>query len=126
MLNSMPVQQLTFAPETREINTTRAAAPAGAAGRFEQLLYAPDSRVGGEGALQSASSGLRQYIEQLSHRWESGQSALKRISESGQFTSKDLVLTQMQMINCALDVEVSSKCASMFENGVQTLIQRGG
>jgi hypothetical protein len=29
------------------------------------------------------------------------------------------------MINCALDVEVSSKCASMFESGVQTLIQRG-
>ena len=72
-----------------------------------------------------AGGGLKHHIEALSRRWESGQNALKRMSEAGDFTSKELIQTQIQMINCALDVEVSSKCASMFESGVQTLIQRG-
>lgn len=126
MANIVSVQQLTFSPEARDSNVTRLPAPAGAARRFEQLMFVPESRLSGQSAVSGASSGLRQYIEQLSQRWNSGQSALERMTHAGQFTSKELVLTQMQMINCALDVEVSSKCASMFENGVQTLIQRGG
>jgi len=126
MANIVSVQQLTFSPEARDSNVTRLPAPAGAARRFEQLMFVPESRLSGQSAVSGASSGLRQYIEQLSQRWNSGQSALERMTQAGQFTSKELVLTQMQMINCALDVEVSSKCASMFENGVQTLIQRGG
>ena len=126
MATNISIQQLMFSPEADSL-PTRLPAPAGTAQRFERLLYAPESRMTNHvGALNTAGNGLRQYIEQLSHRWESGQSALKRMTESGQFTSKELVLTQMQMVNCALDVEVSSKCASMFENGVQTLIQRGG
>lgn len=125
MANIVPIPQLTFAPEAHNASGTRLPAPAGAAGKFEQLMYAPDFRTASHGPVNGAAVGLRHYVEQLSRRWETGQTALKRMTDAGQFTSKDLVLTQMQMINCALDVEVSSKCASIFENGVQTLIQRG-
>ncbi len=127
MANIVPIPQLTFAPEAQSASGTRLPAPAGAAVRFEQLMYAPDGRMAAShGRVNGAASGLQHYVQALSNRWETGQTALKRMTDGGQFTSKDLVVTQMQMINCALDVEVSSKCASMFENGVQTLIQRGG
>lgn len=126
MANIVPIPQLTFAPEAHNASGTRLPAPAGAASKFERLMYAPDFRTAtSHGPVNGTAVGVRQYVEQLSHRWEAGQTALKRMTDAGQFTSKELVLTQMQMINCALDVEVSSKCASMFENGVQTLIQRG-
>ena len=124
MANIVPIPQLTFAPEAQNAAGTRLPAPAGAAQRFEQLMYAPANRLAPNQV--NGAGGLQHYVQALSNRWETGQTALKRMTDGGQFTSKDLVVTQMQMINCALDVEVSSKCASMFENGVQTLIQRGG
>jgi hypothetical protein len=125
MTTSIPIQQLMFSSQSSESVAARLPAPAGAARRFEQLIYAPDHRMtSGVGSLSGASGSMQYYVEQLSNRWQSGQSALARMTEAGQFTTKELVLTQVQMINCALDVEVSSKCASMFENGVQTLIQR--
>jgi hypothetical protein len=89
------------------------------------LMYAPPGSTGAASVTALAGSGLRHHIEALSRRWDAGQSAIKRMADAGEFTSKELIQTQIQMINCALDVEVSSKCASMFENGVQTLIQRG-
>lgn len=120
---------LTFSPELQRESSAvgRLPAAAGAAQRFEQLMYSPAAAGGTASAATSAieRSGMRHYIEGLSRRWEAGQSALKRMADAGDYTSKELIQTQIQMINCALDVEVSSKCASMFENGVQTLVQRG-
>lgn len=107
-----------------------AAAAPQAVQRFEQLLYSPTSGLA-PGALQVTASGtqgggMQMYVQHLSQRWENGQAALKNMLDKGKFTTSELVLTQMQMINCAIDVEVSSKCASIFESGVQTLVQRGG
>lgn len=121
---------LTFAPELQResVNVGRLPAAPGAAQKFEQLMFSPNASASAA-ASSSASAidrtGLRNYVDGLSRRWEAGQSALQRMAEAGTYTSKELIQTQMQMINCALDVEVSSKCASMFENGVQTLVQRG-
>ncbi len=117
---------LNYAPgaESTRVNTVRVPAAPGTVQRFELLMYSPAAH--GTATSSAAQSGsLRHYIEALSSRWDAGQRVLSRMTESGQFTSRDLIQTQMKMINCALDVEVSSKCASMFENGVQTLIQRG-
>jgi hypothetical protein len=97
--------------------------------RFEQLLYAPTSgRVPGELQLTTTTKarGMQMYVEHLSQRWESGQTAIRKILSNDKVTASDLVRTQLQMINCAIDLEVSSKCASIVENGVQTLVQRGG
>ena len=99
--------------------------------RFEQLMYSPAQGLA-PGSLQFATTaraqgnGMQMYVQHLSQRWENGQAAIKNILENTKFTSRELVQTQMQMINCAIDIEVSSKCASIFENGVQTLVQRGG
>jgi hypothetical protein len=98
----------------------------GSAQRFQMLMFAPPSAIATSlSATSIAGGGLKNHLDALSRRWNAGQDALKRMSEAGNFTSKELIQTQIQMINCALDVEVSSKCASMFESGVQTLIQRG-
>jgi hypothetical protein len=108
-----------------------AAASRQAVQRFEQLMYSPRPGLA-SAALQLAASGTAQgggmqmYIQHLSQRWENGQAALRNMLANGKFATSELVLTQMQMINCAIDVEVSSKCASIFESGVQTLVQRGG
>lgn len=107
----------------------RMPAAAEAVQKFERLMYAPGMAPQAPRfephAAAGMQGGLGHHIEELSRRWELGQSALRRVMDTGAVSAKDLVLTQMQMIHCALDVEVSSKCASMFENGVQTLIQRG-
>ena len=55
-----------------------------------------------------------------------GQGALKGIAEGGKVGASELMLVQIQLMNCALDVELSSKSASLLENGVQTVMQRGG
>jgi hypothetical protein len=68
---------------------------------------------------------VRDYLAKLSERWNAGQATLQQMTDRGEFSSRELVLAQIQMVNCALDMEVSSKCAGMFESGVQTLIQRG-
>jgi hypothetical protein len=99
--------------------------------RFEQLMFSPAQGFA-PGSLQFGASartqghGMQMYLQHLSQRWESGQTAIKNILDNDKFTSRDLVTTQMQMINCAIDIEVSSKCAGIFESGVQTLVQRGG
>ena len=118
------------------LTETAGARPAAAASpqavqRFEQLMYSPTPGLA-PGALQltpsgtSKGRGMQLYVEHLSQRWESGQAAIKKILANDKLTGSDLVRTQLQMINCAIDIEVSSKCASIFENGVQTLVQRGG
>jgi Type III secretion basal body protein I, YscI, HrpB, PscI len=98
--------------------------------KFEQLMYSPAHAA--TPSLQLATpaaaskGGMQMYVQHLSQRWEAGQAALQSMLSRGNFTTSELMQTQIQMINCALDVEVSSKCASIFENGVQTLVQRGG
>jgi hypothetical protein len=122
------VDMLGYAPlsSAEKVSVDRLPVAPGSAQRFQMLMFGPPSaNATSLNAAAIASGGLRDHIEALSRRWDAGQSALKRMSEAGNFTSKELIQTQMQMINCALDVEVSSKCASMFESGVQTLIQRG-
>jgi len=121
---------LAFAPGAQPDSTSVGRLPAapGAAQRFEMLMFSPDTAAGTTSMNNVAAltgGGLKHHMEALSRRWEAGQSAINRMAEKGDFTSKELIQTQIQMINCALDVEVSSKCAGMFENGVQTLIQRG-
>lgn len=129
MNGSIVATELVFSPQVQSasLSVERLPAAAGAAGRFEQLMYSPTGAaahaVSPSGAVGAGT--LRHYVDQLSRRWDVGQSALERLMDTGQFTSKDLVLTQVQLVNCALDVEISSRCASMFENGVQTLVQRG-
>lgn len=130
MTGAIELTSLTFSPRDplQLGGADRLPASPGAALRFEQLLYAPPA-PGSATPLSAAGSlsggGLRRYAENLSARWDAGQNTLRQMTERGQFTSKELILAQIQMVHCALDVEVSSKCASMFENGVQTLVQRG-
>ena len=122
------VDMLGYAPLTgaEKLNVDRMPVAPGSAQRFQMLMFAPPSANATSLSVTSmAGGGLKHHLDALSRRWDAGQDALKRMSEAGNFTSKELIQTQIQMINCALDVEVSSKCASMFENGVQTLIQRG-
>jgi hypothetical protein len=99
--------------------------------RFEQLMFAPNGTSAAGAAMPGSmtvsgvgDNRLQVHLQRLSDRWEAGQSAVNRLASRNDVTAKDLIVTQMQMINCALDVEVSSKCASIFENGVQTLTQR--
>jgi hypothetical protein len=119
--------QLTFSPQTvrENLSVDRMPAAPGAVQKFERLMFSPASQASAAGASALERSGLRNHFQALSQRWEAGQSSLQRMMDAGEYTSKELIQTQIQMINCALDVEVSSKCASMFENGVQTLVQRG-
>jgi hypothetical protein len=128
MVSTPGVDMLGYAPlsGTAKASVDRLPVAPGSAERFQMLMFAPSSASATPLSTASvAGDGLRHHIEALSRRWQAGQSALNRMSEAGEFTSKELIQTQIQMINCALDVEVSSKCASMFENGVQTLVQRG-
>ncbi len=127
MVSTAGVDMLGYAPLSgAEKIVDRLPVAPGSAERFQMLMFAPPSQNATALTTNATSGGgLRHHIEALSRRWESGQNALTRMSEAGDFTSKELIQTQIQMINCALDVEVSSKCASMFESGVQTLIQRG-
>jgi len=128
MVSTPGVDMLGYAPlsGTAKASVDRLPVAPGSAERFQMLMFAPASPNSTAPTVGSiAGGGLKHHIEALSRRWEAGQSALSRMSEAGQFTSKELIQTQIQMINCALDVEVSSKCASMFESGVQTLVQRG-
>jgi hypothetical protein len=120
--------ELAFAPQ----NTPNRMQPsAQSVARFEQLMFAPNG-ASAAGAMAPGSltvggvgdNRLQVHLQRLSDRWEAGQSAVNRLASRNDVTAKDLIVTQMQMINCALDVEVSSKCASVFENGVQTLTQR--
>lgn len=128
MVSTAGVDMLGYAPLSgaEKASVDRLPVAPGSAQRFEMLMFGPPPASATSLSTASlAGSGLKHHIEGLSRRWDAGQSALKRMSEKGEFTSKELIQTQIQMINCALDVEVSSKCASMFENGVQTLVQRG-
>jgi hypothetical protein len=132
MSENMAISPLAFAPRTgleTGIETRLPASPASVA-RFEQLLYVPPKTAEATQAagqtLSVESAGMRDYLAKLSERWNAGQDTLQRMTDRGEFSSRELVLAQIQMVNCALDMEVSSKCAGMFENGVQTLIQRGG
>ena len=128
MVSTPGVDMLGYAPLSgaEKVSVDRLPVAPGSAQRFQMLMFSPPSANATSLSPASvAGSGLKHHIEGLSRRWDAGQSALKRMSEKGEFTSKELIQTQIQMINCALDVEVSSKCASMFENGVQTLVQRG-
>lgn len=128
MVSTPGVDMLGYAPLSgaEKAGIDRLPVAPGAAERFQMLMFAPTSGNGASlNTTSVAGEGLRHHIEALSRRWQAGQTALNRMSEAGEFTSKELIQTQIQMINCALDVEVSSKCASMFESGVQTLVQRG-
>lgn len=118
---------LSYSPlsASERLNVDRLPVAPGSAQRFQMLMFAPTPAANAGVGATGAAGGLHHYVEALSRRWEAGQSAVMRMAGTGNFTSKELIQTQIQMINCALDVEVSSKCASMFENGVQTLIQRG-
>lgn len=104
------------------------AAP-GAAQKFQMLMFGPSSANGmamSPSHNSAVGNGLRGYLEGLSRRWDAGQSSLKVLVNSSELSTTELLATQMQMMNCAVDMEISSKCASTFENGVQTLVQRGG
>lgn len=133
-------QQISFAvtnpaASSWGLNETVGARPASAAPqavqRFEQLMFSPTQGLAA-GSLHMgppATTGGRSmqlYVEHLSQRWESGQSAINKILDKETLTTSDLMQTQMQLVNCAVDIEVSSKAASIFESGVQTLVQRGG
>lgn len=131
MAGNMAITPLAFAPQntTEPLGTARVAASPGSVRRFEQLLYAPPSAAAANTAsvlpADVGSASLRHYVEKLSQRWDAGQATLQKMTDRGNFTSSELVLAQIQMVNCALDMEVSSRCAGMFESGVQTLMQRG-
>lgn len=126
MSTTVVLPELAFAPQ----NTPNRMQPsAESVARFEQLMFAPNGTTAAGSTTLSGASGvgdnrLQLHLQRLSERWEASQSALSRFADRNDVTTKDLVVTQMQMINCALDVEVSAKCASIFENGVQTLTQR--
>ncbi|GFE82387.1 hypothetical protein GCM10011487_43870 [Steroidobacter agaridevorans] len=127
MSTTVVLPELAFAPQ----NTPNHMQPsAQSVARFEQLMFAPNGNAAASatpGALTLGGVGdnrLQVHLQRLSDRWEAGQSAVNRLASRNDVSAKDLIVTQMQMINCALDVEVSSKCASVFENGVQTLTQR--
>lgn len=130
-MDSMGPTALSFSPlsQAERASVGRLPAAPDAAQKFQMLMFSPQAANAAGATTSTAAAsggGLRHHIEALSRRWEAGQSALQRMTDAGEFTSKELIQTQLTMINCALDIEVSSKCASMFENGVQTLIQRGG
>jgi hypothetical protein len=128
MTNHLAPNPLQFTPQTarESMSVERMPAAPGAVQKFETLMYAPFKAGAAASTNPLVRAGVHNYVEGLSRRWEAGQASLKRMMDNGQYTSKELIQTQIQMINCALDVEVSSKCASMFENGVQTLVQRSG
>jgi hypothetical protein len=128
MVSTPGVDMLGYAPlsGTEKLSVDRTRVAPGSAERFQMLMFGPPTANTSALTVGSiAGGGLKHHLDGLSRRWDAGQTALKHMSEKGEFTSKELIQTQIQMINCALDVEVSSKCASMFENGVQTLVQRG-
>ena len=130
MDSSIASNLLSFAPEVQAQGTSvgRTSASPGAAQRFSLLMYSPAPSANHAGLAPPSTldrGGLRAYFDQLSHRWQSGQRALERLTASGKYTSAELVETHLAMINCTVDMEITSKCASTFENGVQTLIQRG-
>jgi hypothetical protein len=120
--------ELTFAPQGAANATQPVPAAPDSVARFEQLMYAPSANVQpAAGGLLAAAVGenrLQVHLQRLSERWEAGQVTLQKFTGNAEFTTKDLIQTQMQMISCALDVELSAKCAGIFENGVQTLTQR--
>jgi hypothetical protein len=125
------VTPLTFAPKDALETVaatglpTQAASPSSVA-RFEKLMYAPQTAAPAGLPIDAGeTSSLRHYVEKLSQHWDAGQVTLQRMTDRGEFNSRELVLAQIQMVNCALDMEVSSRCAGMFESGVQTLVQRG-
>lgn len=129
MSTPVVLPDLAFAPQSSQNGVGRAPSSPESVARFEQLMFAPNNTSTASASNSFAASGvgenrLQLHLERLSQRWEASQAALHRFSDGKEVTTKDLVVTQMQMINCALDVEVSSKCASIFENGVQTLTQR--
>ena len=132
MNGSLAIPELMFSPQAGAdvASATRLPASPGAIARFEQLMYSPaQGGAGVDSAFALAGPqgvGMHSYFEKLSSRWETGQAALAVLSEKGNIGAHELVRTQMHLINCALDMEVSSKCAGMFENGVQTLVQRSG
>jgi len=121
--------ELMFSPQSTQNSASRLPAGNQSVARFEQLMFAPNNATSTHGMTLNAASGvgdnrLQLHLQRLSDRWEAGQVSMSRIAGRNDISAKDLVVTQMQMINCALDVEVSAKCASIFENGVQTLTQR--
>lgn len=129
MSTTVVLPELAFAPQSTQGSAMRLSAAENSVARFEQLMFAPNgASPAGAGALSAASgvgnNRLQLHLQRLSERWEASQASLSRFADRNDVTTKDLVVTQMQMINCALDVEVSAKCASIFENGVQTLTQR--
>ena len=129
MSTTVVLPELAFASQSSQNLVSRAPSSPESVARFEQLMFAPNNAAsaGAPGSITASGVGenrLQLHLERLSERWEASQAALNRFSDRKEVTTKDLVVTQMQMINCALDVEVSSKCASIFENGVQTLTQR--
>lgn len=132
MNGSLAIPELLFSPQGAADVTSAARLPAspGAVAQFEQLMYSPSQGVGGVHSVfasaESNGARMHSYFEKLSTRWETGQAALAILADKGNIGAHELVRTQMQLINCALDMEVSSKCAGMFENGVQTLVQRSG
>ena len=132
MNGSLVIPELLFSPQGAADVAGAARMPASPASvaQFEQLMYSPtQSATAVHSVFASAgpqAAGMHSYIEKLSSRWETGQAALAILAEKGNIGAHELVRTQMHLINCALDMEVSSKCAGMFENGVQTLVQRSG
>ena len=129
MSTSVVLPELAFAAQSTQNPAGRLPSASDSVARFEQLMFAPNGATTAGSNTLSAASGvgnnrLQLHLERLSDRWEASQASLSRFADGKDVTAKDLVVTQMQMINCALDVEVSSKCASTFENGVQTLTQR--
>ena len=130
MNSSIAPSPLSYAPEVQSQGNGvgRMSAPPGAAQKFSMLMYSPSAPASSAALAAPGSlerSGLRYYFEQLSNRWQSGQRALERLTASGKYTGAELVETHLAMINCTVDMEITSKCASTFENGVQTLIHRG-
>lgn len=129
MSTTVVLPELMFAPQSTQNSASRLPSSNASVARFEQLMYAPNSATPTNSTTLSIASGvgdnrLQLHLQRLSDRWTAGQTAMSRLANGNDVTTKDLVVTQMQMINCALDVEVSSKVASIFENGVQTLTQR--
>ncbi|WP_129646166.1 hypothetical protein [Peristeroidobacter agariperforans] len=130
MDSSITPNPLSYVPDVQSQGNGvgRMSASPGAAQKFAMLMYSPSAQASNAGLAAPATperSGLRYYFEQLSDRWQSGQRALERLTASGKYTSAELVETHLAMINCTVDMEITSKCASTFENGVQTLIHRG-
>ena len=130
MTTPIAMPELTFAPQGAANAAQPMPATPDSVARFEQLMYAPSGSANVQPAAnglltaQVGESRLQVHLQRLSDRWEAGQVTLQKFTGNAEFTTKDLIQTQMQMISCALDVELSAKCAGIFENGVQTLTQR--